>query len=146
MQTCSRFSSHRASLRVMASMSLAAFILSAGFAMADDTTPQTGTPKKQTTVKTQGATTTDAKDTKAVSDSASKVDLTTPVTRLNFYGSATVGYETTFGKTPWACKNGRHSGMFSELQLGTDFHLTKDVTMSVLVGAGRYPNGYGLFR
>lgn len=105
-------------------MSLAALFLAGNFAKADDT---------------------QAKNTKSVSDAASKIDLSTPVNSLKFYGSATVGYETTFGKTACSSKNSQ-GGMFSQIQLGTDIKLADEVTMSLQVTAGRYSSSFGLLR
>jgi hypothetical protein len=141
MQIRNRFSINRASRHAVASLSLAALVLTGGLLKADDTTQQTDSAKSTATVNKQGATANGTdKDAKAISDSASKLDFSKPVTKLNFYGSATVGYVTAFGK------NSHQGGMFSELQLGTDIHLSKDVTMSLLLGTGRYPNGFGLLR
>ena len=94
------FNMNRASRYVIASMALAACIAAAGIARADDTTQQPDQSKKAVVVKKQDVATKDSdKNAKAISDSASKLDLSTPVSKLNFYGTATVGYETTFGKS-----------------------------------------------
>src|ERR1700677_1865052 len=123
MQIRERFSFKRASRLVIASMSLMAIVSTAGIARADDT-------KKQ-----------DDKNAKAVADSASKLDLSTPISKVKFYGEATVGYEATIGKSTY----GRQSGMFSQLMVGTDVKLSKGVTMNIQLAVGQYPNSPGFF-
>jgi len=124
----------RASFSIIASIATAGLLLAGNLAVADDGSQQTATKQQAaTTTQNAPATPTD-KDAKAVSDSAGKVNLSTPATGLQFHGSVMVGYETTIGSH---CHQG---GMFSEVDLGTDIKLSKDVTMSIFVGAGRYPN------
>lgn len=83
----------------------------------------------------------DSKDAKAVADSASKVDLSTPLSKVKFFGDATVGYETTFGKSNCAAaKNYHQDGMFSEVRAGAMIQLTKDLSMAMQVTAGQYPH------
>lgn len=123
MQTRSRFSIHRKAVYFILA-SLAAITL----ANADD-----GTPAKQADAKKQEVS---AKDSK---EAASKLDLSTPFSTVNFHGSVVAGYETTFGKSACSGKSYRNSGMFSEITVGTDFKLSNDVTMSLLFSAGRYP-------
>jgi len=137
MQISDRLNLNRTSRNVIASISLAIFALTGSFARADDGKSQTDTSQKQDAT----ANTVD-KNAKAVADSASKLDLSTPLSNVKFYGDAAVGYETTFGKT--ACK-ARQDGMFSQLRLGADIRLSKDVTLGLQVITGQYPNGF-LFR
>lgn len=138
MQTRNRFSIQRAALHVIASLSLAAFILAAGLAKADDTTPittstQTSASKQQSAARSQDTTASDAKDAKAAAEY-----LATPVTQLNFYGSATVGCASTIGKHA-------QGGMYSDFEIGTGIKLSKNVTMNLQFGVARYPNFF-LFR
>lgn len=128
MQTRARFSIHRKAIHFILA-SLAAISL----ANADD-----GAPAKQAAVKKQDVS---AKDSK---EAASKLDLSTPFSTVNFHGSVVAGYETTFGKSACSGKSFHQSGMFSEITLGTDFKLSNDVTMSLLFSAGRYPGSFGL--
>ncbi|HWB59608.1 MAG TPA: hypothetical protein VG733_08950 [Chthoniobacteraceae bacterium] len=110
---------------VFASLTMAVFLAAGAFARAGDTA-------------TNSSTSTSDKDAKALADSAKKVDLSTDLANLDFHGSATVGYVSTFGK---GLKH--DSGMFSEAELHKDFKLSKDVTMTVFVGVGHYPGCIG---
>ena len=111
-----------------AALTIATILAAGNFAQADDT------------AKKQDATSTDSsKDDKSIRDAAQKVNLSQQISSLDFHGSVSVGYESTFGK---GC---HQSGMYSEFAIGKDFQLSKDVTMSVFVAAGHYPNSF-LFR
>jgi hypothetical protein len=126
---------------LFASMAVAAFLTAGSFARADDTTPagqQTSASQSQPVVKKQDASATDtSKTVKPASDAASKYDLSTPVDNLQFHGSVTVGYESTFGKSA------RQSGMFSQVEINKVFQLSNGATLSLFIGAGRYPNSFG---
>jgi len=67
---------------------------------------------------------------------ASKVDLTTPASKLNFYGMAEMGVESATLKSG-ACKTVRATDSYYQLRLGTDIKLSDDVTMGIEVGSTR---------
>ena len=84
----------------------------------------------------------DDKSIKQDAASASKVDLSTPASKLNFYGEAETGvYASTFKSN---CSKTQHaSGMYSDIMVGTRINLTSSITMGIQVQAGR---GVAAFR
>jgi len=134
-------------IRLGSLIAVATFAISAGFAQADDTAPakaeaspspaaktrQTADPSKQTAAVNLAKS--DDKSVKQDTASASKADLFTPASKLNFYGEAEVGaYASTL---KCANKTQHTSGIYSDLMLGTDIKLTNNLTMGIQVQAGR---------
>lgn len=138
---------HRRIFTVSALIAVATFAISAGLVQADDAAPakaeaspspaakttKTATPAKQTVAVDPAKS--DDKSIKQDAASASKADLFTPASKLNFYGEAEVGaYASTL---KCANKTQHASGVYSDLMLGTDIKLTNNVTMGIQVQAGR---------
>jgi len=119
---------------------VAAISFSGGNLLADEIKSADTTPKAQASptplaVAVSGIKS-DDKSVKQDAASASKVDLNTPTSKLNFYGEADMG--VVAGKVKCAgAKSQSFTGEYYNLMLGTDIKLTNNITMGIQVQSGR---------
>jgi len=111
--------------------------MAGGLVKADDGKAQTNTTAAQKDAPKKEMSSTAEKKKDDVTASANKIDLSTPASKLNFYGCTEVGVGMSSFKDACTNKTIHANESFYRMTVGTDVKLTEDITLGLEVSSAR---------